>query len=186
MLDTILSMFGWEKDEPARSSSVYAPTMVNVNASPQPEKKMEQPKPPKKWSIYPCPFCGGNVMSFMTQTILTGGRHDGQHWVIFCEKCGAKGSLSPTKDEAVEKWNRPALEHNRMASKIGRLEKEAETLKESMKKMEEAEKNDPLLKCLESWPRPPFEWRTVTVARPRPAQKSSRVAAGRRKRSRTA
>ena len=42
MLETILSMFGWEPDPPRTSTrNVYAPTVVNVNNG---EAKKEKPK----------------------------------------------------------------------------------------------------------------------------------------------
>ena len=46
MLETILSMFGWEPDPPKTSTSnVYAPTVVNVNNGAGQEKpKKELPK----------------------------------------------------------------------------------------------------------------------------------------------
>ncbi len=179
MLDTILSMFGWEPDPPRTSTkNVYAPTVVNVNAGEaKQEKPKEEPKePPKKWSIYPCPFCGGNVLTFTRQSIAVGGRHDGQHWVVFCEKCGAKGPLSPTRDEAADGWNRPAKEYNRLVRRGNDLEKELEELKKSSPEsiLEELRKHDDLFKTV--------QWTTTTTIVPKTKRKRpSCIGAGRKK-----
>ena len=178
MLDTILSMFGWESD-PQRSSTsnVYAPTVVNVNnGGAKKDKPKEKPKeePPKNWSIYPCPFCGGNVLTFSRQSIAVGGRHDGQHWVVFCEKCGAKGPLSPTKDEAAEGWNKPSLAYNKIVKWGNNLEKERDELKKSSPEsiLEELKKNDDLFKSI--------EWTTTALPKVK-RKKSSCIGAGRKK-----
>ncbi len=180
MLETILSMFGWEPDPPRTSTkNVYAPTVVNVNAGgAKQEKPKEEPKeePPKKWSIYPCPFCGGNVLTFTRQSIAVGGRHDGQHWVVFCEKCGAKGPLSPTRDEAAEEWNKPAKEYNRLVRRGNDLEKELEELKKSSPEsiLEELRKHDDLFKTV--------QWTTTTTIVPKTKRKRpSCIGAGRKK-----
>lgn len=178
MLETILSMFGWEPDPPRTSTrNVYAPTVVNVNNG---EAKKEKPKeaPPKNWSIYPCPFCGGNVLTFTRQSIAVGGRHDGQHWVVFCEKCGAKGSLCPTKDKAVEMWNKPAMEYNRLVRKSNDLEKELEELKKTSPEsiLRELDRQDGLFKSV--------QWTKTTTAVPRTKRnRSSCIGAGRMKHS---
>ena len=182
MLDTILSMFGWESDDSSRSSTknVYAPTVINVNNGTRKKKSKEKPKeepkeePPKKWSIYPCPFCGGNVLTFSRQSIAVGGRHDGQHWVVFCEKCGAKGPLSPTKDEAAEMWNKPSLAYNKIVKWGNDLEKERDELKKSSPEsiLEELKKNDDLFKSI--------EWTTTALPKVK-RKKSSCIGAGRKK-----
>ena len=179
MLDTILSMFGWEPDPPrSMTKNVYAPTVVNVNNGPKKEKPKEKPKEesPKKWSIYPCPFCGGNVLTFSRQSIAVGGRHDGQHWVVFCEKCGAKGPLSPTKDEAANRWNKPALAYNKIVRWGNAMEKERDELKKSSPEsiLEELKKNDDLFKSI--------QWTNSTAAVPKvKRKKSSCIGAGRKK-----
>lgn len=175
MLETILEMFGWEPDPPrSMTKNVYAPTVVNVNNGPRKEKPKEEP--PKKWSIYPCPFCGGNVLTFSRQSIAVGGRHDGQHWVVFCEKCGAKGPLSPTKDEAAEGWNKPALAYNKIVRWGNAMEKERDELKKASPEsiLEELKKNDDLFKSI--------EWTNATTAFPKvKRKKSSCIGAGRKK-----
>ena len=174
MLETILSMFGWEPDPPRTSTkNVYAPTVINVDNGPKKEKPKEEP--PKKWSIYPCPFCGGNVLTFTRQSIAVGGRHDGQHWVVFCEKCGAKGPLSPTRDEAADGWNKPAKEYNRLVRRGNDLEKELEELKKSSPEsiLEELRKHDDLFKT--------FQWTTTTVVPKTKRKRPSCVGAGRKK-----
>lgn len=177
MLETIMSIFGWEPDE-SRSvkKSVYAPTVVNVNSGAASKDAPKETEPPKKWSVFPCPFCGGNVLTFTRQSIATGGRHDGQHWVVFCEKCGAKSSLCPTKDKAVEMWNKPANEYNRLARQISNLEKEIEELKKTSPEsiLKELDRQDGLFKTV--------EWTTATKAVPRAKRKRpSCIGAGRRK-----
>lgn len=178
MLETILSMFGWEPDPPRTSTrNVYAPTVVNVNNG---ETKKEKPKEEsrKNWSIYPCPFCGGNVLTFTRQSIAVGGRHDGQHWVVFCEKCGAKSSLCPTKDKAVEMWNRPAKEYNRLVRKSNDLENELEKLKKASPEsiLEELRKHDDLFRSV--------QWTTTTTIVPKTKRKRpSCVGAGRKRRT---
>ena len=178
MLETILSMFGWEPDPPRTSTSnVYAPTVVNVNnGGVKKEKPKEEPKeePPKKWSIYPCPFCGGNVMTFSRQSIAVGGRHDGQHWVVFCEKCGAKGPLSPTKDEAAEMWNKPSLAYNEIVKWGNELEKERDELKKSNPEsiLKELNRGNDLFKSV--------QWTAVPKTK---RKRSSCIGAGRMKHS---
>lgn len=175
MLDTILSMFGWESDPPRTSTkNVYAPTIINVDNGPKKEKPKEEP--PKNWSIYPCPFCGGNVLTFTRQSIAVGGRHDGQHWVVFCEKCGAKGSLCPDKDKAVEMWNKPAKEYNRLVRKSNDLEKELEKLKKASPEsiLEELRKHDDLFKTV--------QWTTTTTIVPKTKRRRpSCIGAGRKR-----
>ena len=177
MLDTILSMFGWEPDPPRTSTkNVYAPTVINVNNG---GARKEKPKEePKNWSIYPCPFCGGNVLTFTRQSIATGGRHDGMHWVVFCEKCGAKSSLCPTKDEAVEMWNKPANEYNRLVRKVNDLEKKVEELKKADPEsiLEELGKRDDLFKTV--------HWTTVGAVVPKTKRRRpSCIGAGRKRKN---
>ncbi len=176
MLETIMSIFGWEPDE-SRSvrKSVYAPTVVNVNSGTASKDAPKETEPPKKWNVFPCPFCGGNVLTFTRQSIAVGGRHDGQHWVVFCEKCGAKSSLCPTKDEAVEMWNKPANEYNRLVRQVNDLEKEVENLKKASPEsiLKELDRQDGLFKSV--------QWTTAPKAAPRAKRKRpSCIGAGRR------
>ena len=56
MLETILSMFGWEPDPPKTSTkNVYAPTVVNVNAG---GAKQEKP------TFHFCPNCHNFLVGY--------------------------------------------------------------------------------------------------------------------------
>lgn len=181
MLDAILSIFRRKQDEQKASrESVCASAAVNDNDNDNvsADAKAEAEEEPKNWSIYPCPFCGGNVLTFIRQSIATGGRHDGQHWVVLCEKCGAKSSLCPTKGEAVEMWNKPANEFNRLVRNVNELEEEVENLKKASPEgiLQELGRQDGLFKTV--------NWTSTTETLPKAKRKRpSCIGAGRKRKS---
>lgn len=62
--------------------------------------------------LKPCPFCGGNG-KYNSETICIGhGDYLTEHF-IFCQACGARGSVVTDRDKiedvlscVVDKWNR--------------------------------------------------------------------------------
>ena len=52
--------------------------------------------------LKPCPFCGGEAHLM----------HDG-HW-ISCEGCQAESGYRPTRETAIEAWNRRVEENGRV------------------------------------------------------------------------
>ena len=139
-------------------------------------------KEPESYTTYACPFCGQGVLSFVSQTQATGGRHDGTHYTLCCEYCGARGPLAATKPDCVAKWNKPALKHNDLADRYNALEKERDELAE---KVRELEARDPEAEMLKEALKPsPLFWQTVVRRCPsRKPPKPSRTPFIRRRKS---
>lgn len=134
----------------------------------------------KSYMTYPCPFCGQAVLTFVRQTLATGGRHDGEHLTLCCEYCGARGPLADTHEECAEKWNRPSLKYNELMEQVEKVEQERDLLKRELKRPKEDSldalirehfKNDYGWKTL--------EWSSRPKARP---WRPSRVGSGCRRR----
>jgi len=51
--------------------------------------------------MHPCPFCSASDSGGVILVHF-------HHWVAFCETCDARGPVSKTPQEAVEKWNERA------------------------------------------------------------------------------
>ena len=180
MLDSLLKLF-------SRDSNGKEPSSKMESAS-VPQEQDERPKQeqPRKWMLYSCPFCSGNVLSFLNQTVATGSTWDGEHWALCCDNCGAKGPFGSTKEDCAEKWNSAALmqernkiakQFNRLAKRFKRLERERDEMKKELDERKEAEPAkagmDGLFKSV--------EW-SQTVCSPAPRRiRPSRIGAGRKK-----
>lgn len=83
-------------------------------------------------------------MTFIHQTVATGSRHDGQHWTLTCENCGARGPFADRMQECVDKWNAPGIKHNKLVEAAETAEKEIDRLKDGIDGSQ-------------------FQWKTVSV-----------------------
>ena len=68
--------------------------------------------------LKPCPFCNGHA-KINTKHKSAGMDGSYVNWIIYCEKCGAMlsrpadgfyGRKALTEDEAIESWNRRAMD----------------------------------------------------------------------------
>ena len=50
--------------------------------------------------LKPCPFCGSGNCIYAEQ--------EGEAWFLYCCNCHASGPYVPSKEEAIEAWNRRA------------------------------------------------------------------------------
>lgn len=48
--------------------------------------------------LKPCPFCGSGNCIYAEQ--------EGEAWFLYCCNCHASGPYVPSKEEAIEAWNR--------------------------------------------------------------------------------
>lgn len=163
MLEWMLNALGLRRKASAQSvrpadteEDAREESLSSVNDS---QRKEEEEK--KSYMTYPCPFCGQAVLTFVRQTLATGGRHDGEHLTLCCEYCGARGPLAETHEECAEKWNRPSLKYNGIMQQMEKIEQERDSLKEKLEQQKDSGLDSLIKECLKEDCNSPFGWKTI-------------------------
>jgi hypothetical protein len=61
---------------------------------------------PSMSEIKPCPFCRCTNERSELPVVSYPRMHGFYNWYVRCLNCGAAGPDAPSRDEAVEKWNK--------------------------------------------------------------------------------